>query len=109
MVGIVTRNRRLVVADVRWLTARRMLSSATSSSLPHLLGEEPQHQIAVLLQHVIFAAIASIGDRIGEVLSPIKFHCDARIGAEQINFQPSETIERDRQIGNEAEAVSRLR
>lgn len=47
----------------------------------HVFGEEPQHQVAVLLQHLIFAAIASIGDRIGEVLSPIKFHCDARIGA----------------------------
>ena len=77
--------------------------------LANVLGEEPQHQVAVLLQHVILATIASVGDRIGEVLRAIELHCDARIGAEQINFQSSETIEGDRKIHIEAEAVLRLR
>ena len=77
--------------------------------LAHVFGKEPQHQIAVLLQHLILAPIASIRDRIGEVLSAIQLHCNPRIGAEQIHFQPPETIEGDRQIGIEAEAVPRLR
>lgn len=29
--------------------------------LANILGEEPRHEVAVLLQHLILAAIASIG------------------------------------------------
>ena len=72
--------------------------------LANVLGEEPQHQVAVLLQHLILAAVASIGNRIGEVLSAIQLHCDPRIGAKQVDFQSSQTVEGDRQISIEAEA-----
>lgn len=75
----------------------------------NVLREEPQHQIAILLHHLILAPIAAIRDRIVEVLGTIQLHGNPSIGAEQIDFEAAATIEGDRHICIEAEAVLRLR
>src|SRR5699024_3754585 len=49
--------------------------------LADVLGEEAQHQIAVLLQQLILAQIAPVRDGIAEVLSAIQLDGDARRGA----------------------------
>jgi hypothetical protein len=52
--------------------------------------------------------IATIRDRIREVLSAIEFDGYARIGAQQIDFKSSEAVEWDRQRHIEMEASGGL-
>ena len=71
--------------------------------LAHVLGQKPQNEIAVLLQQLVLASIAPVGDRIGEMLRAIQLHGDTRLSAQEIDFQRPEAIERDRQRGVQLE------
>ena len=64
--------------------------------LADVLREEPQDEVAVLLKQLVLAAVAPIGDRIRQVLSAIQFHGDARLGAQEVDFQRAKPVERDR-------------
>ena len=57
--------------------------------LAHVFGKEAQHQIAILLQHLILAPVAPVRDRIREMLRAVEFHRHTRVGAEEIDFQSS--------------------
>src|SRR4029453_13303751 len=72
--------------------------------LAYVLGKKAQHEVAFLLQHLVLPPIATIRDRIREVLSAIEFDDNARVGAQQIDFKGSEAIERDRQRPGERAA-----
>src|ERR1700676_5500916 len=48
----------------RELHSRRMPSSTESSSFAEVLGQKTQHKIAVHLQQLVLASIASVGGRI---------------------------------------------
>lgn len=48
--------------------------------LANVFGEEPQDEVAVLLQELILPSVAAVGDRIREVLRAIEFYRDPRIG-----------------------------
>ena len=65
--------------------------------LADVFGEEAQHEISVLLKQLIFAPIAAIGDWIGEMLGAVELHRDTRVGAQQVDFQTRQPVERDRQ------------
>jgi hypothetical protein len=64
--------------------------------LAHILGKKAQHEIAVLLKQLVLAPIATIRDRIREVLSAIEFDNKPRVGAQQVDFKCSDAVERDR-------------
>ena len=49
--------------------------------LAHVFGKEAQHEIAVLLQHLILAPVAPIRDWIREMLRAVEFHRDTCVGA----------------------------
>jgi hypothetical protein len=49
--------------------------------LAYVLGKKAQHEVAVLLQQLVLPPIATIRDRIREVLSAIEFDGHARVGA----------------------------
>ena len=73
--------------------------------LTHVLGKEAQHQITVLLQQLIFAPVAAVRDRIREMLGAIQLHRHAGVPAQQIDFETSHTVERDRQRHIDAETA----
>ena len=74
----------------------------------HILGKKAQHEIAVLLQQLVLPPIATIRDRIREVLSAVEFDGYARVGAQQVDLKCSEAVERDRQRHVDAEPSIRL-
>jgi len=51
-------------------------------SLRDVLGENTQHEIAVLLEKLVFASIATVGNRIREMLGAVDLNDHARIGAQ---------------------------
>src|SRR5262245_48979331 len=71
--------------------------------LAYVLGKEAQHEVAVFLQQLVLPPIATVRDRIREVLSAIEFDCQARVSAKQIDFKGSEAVEWDRQRRVETE------
>ena len=71
--------------------------------LADVLGEEPQHEVAVLLQQQVLATVATVGVRIGQMLAPSSFDGHTRIGAQQIHFHLSPAVEGNRQLGIQAE------
>jgi hypothetical protein len=77
--------------------------------LTHIFRKEAQYQVAVLLKQLILATVAAVGDRIREMLGAVQLHRHTRIGAQQIDFKLSETIECDRQRDVEAETSLGLR
>ena len=65
--------------------------------LTYILSEKAEHEIPPLLQQVVLAPVPSICNWIGEMLCAVDLHGDASIGAEQVHFEASYTIEGDRQ------------
>ena len=74
--------------------------------LADVLGEEAQHEVAVLLQQLVLSPVATIRDGIREVLSAVEFDRYTRVGAQQI-VQGSEAVEwdRERHAGTEAGGI----
>ena len=60
--------------------------------LAYVLGKKAQHEVAVLLQQLVLASIATIDDRIREVLSAVEFDGYAGVGAQQVDFKCSEAV-----------------
>ena len=61
----------------------------------HIFGKEAQHQIAILLEHLILPPVAPVRDRIREMLRAVQFHRHTRVGTQEVDFQSSQTVERD--------------
>jgi hypothetical protein len=57
--------------------------------LAYVLGKKAQHEVAVLLQQLVLPSVATVRDRIREVLSAIKFDGYTRVGAQQVDFKAS--------------------
>ena len=64
--------------------------------LAYVLGKKAQHELAALLQQLVLVSVATIRDRIREVLAAIEFDGHTRVGAQQVDFKGSEAVERDR-------------
>jgi hypothetical protein len=58
-------------------------------------GEEPQHQISILLQQLVLPPVAPIRCGIAQMLRAIQFHRHARVVAQEIRLQRSHAVERD--------------
>ena len=65
--------------------------------LAHVLGEEAENEVVVLLEELVFASIPPVPDRVREMLGTVQFDRDARIGAQKIDFHPALTVERNRE------------
>ena len=77
--------------------------------LAHVFGQEPQDEVAVLLQQAVLAAIAAVGLGIGQVLPAVEFDGDARLGAQQIDFHLPPAVKGNRQLGVQAEPAGGFR
>lgn len=74
-----------------------------------ILGQEPQHEVAVLLKQPVLATIAAIGLRVAEMLRPVQLDYQAGVDTEQIGLEGAARVEGDRQPLVEAEPSLRLR
>ena len=52
-----------------------------------VVGQEPQDEVAVLLKQLILSTVPSICDGIRQMLRTIQFQGEARVRAEEIDFQ----------------------
>jgi hypothetical protein len=71
--------------------------------LAYVLGKKAQHEVAVLLQQLVLPSVATVRDRIREVLSAIKFDGYTRVGAQQVDSRLPEYRDREdrrRALGN---------
>ena len=59
----------------------------------YILGEETQHEIAILLEQLVLATISAIGIGAFQVLRTIQLDGDACIGAQQVDFQSTPIVE----------------
>jgi hypothetical protein len=59
----------------------------------YVLGKKAQHEVAVLLQQLIFPSIAPIRDRIREMLCAVEFDGYTRVGAQQVDLKGSEAVD----------------
>jgi hypothetical protein len=75
----------------------------------YVFAKEPQHEVTVFLQQNVFAPIAPIGFRVGQMLTTVKFDGNARPVAKQVDFHVPPTVKGNRQLGVEAEEPPRLR
>jgi hypothetical protein len=74
-------------------------------SLADILRQEPQHEVAVLLEQSVFSSIPAVGIWIGEMLCTIQFDGDARVRTQQINLHLAPPIENDRKLNVQAESA----
>ena len=65
--------------------------------LCQVFGEKSQHEIPILLQQLVFAPVATVSDRIGQVLRAVQFNGDAGVFAQEIDFHSAAAIERNGQ------------
>jgi len=65
----------------------------------YILGEETQPEIAILLEQLVLATIFAIGIDAFQMLRTIQLDGDARIGAQQVDFQSTQLSDG---IGNSA-------
>jgi hypothetical protein len=65
----------------------------------HILGEEAQDEIAVLLEQLIPATIPAVRIDAFQVLPAVQLDRDTRIAAQQINLHPAPIVEWDRELG----------
>jgi hypothetical protein len=72
--------------------------------LPHVLCEEAQNKIAVLLEQLVFSAIAPVGLDAPEMVGAVQLYGQPSNWVEQIDFHSAPTVKRDRQLGIEFEA-----
>jgi len=77
-------------------------------TLADILGQEPQHEIAVLLKQGVFTPISTIGLRIDQVLQSVQFYSQARIGIQQIHFHFALSVKRNWQFNVQAELTGGL-
>jgi hypothetical protein len=68
-----------------------------------VFGEEPQHQPPVLLKQRILPPVATVGVRVGQVLTAVQFDREAGFRTEQIHFHDAPPIEGDRKLNAEPE------
>lgn len=73
--------------------------------LTHVFREEAQHAVAVLLEQQILSSVTTVCNRISEMLGTVQLHCDTGVGAQEIDFQSPQTVERDRQSNVEPKAA----
>ena len=66
--------------------------------LADILGEEAQHDIAVVLQQRVLAPVAAIDYGVGQMLRSIDFHRHPRLRREQIDLHSPTPVERNRHI-----------
>lgn len=64
--------------------------------LSQVLGQESKDKVAVLLQEIVFPAIAAIRLYAGEMLFSVHFQHDRRIGREKIDLQRPASIYKGR-------------
>lgn len=63
---------------------------------PDVFSQEPQDQVAVLLEHLVLPAVTAIRLGIPQVLAFVELHSDAGIRAQQVDLQPSLLVEWNR-------------
>jgi len=56
---------------------------------PDIFGEEPQREVAVLLQQLVLATIASICNRVSKMRSAVQLDRDTTVSAQQIDLRAS--------------------
>ncbi len=77
----------------RRLKARRMASRTSVEFLADVFCKEPQDEVAVLLQQLVLAAVATVRNGIRQVLRAIQLHGDARVGTQEIDLQRARAVE----------------
>lgn len=73
----------------------------------NVLREEAENQVTVFLKQTVLAAVAPVRDGISQVLRAIEFDGNAQLAAEQVDFHPAPTVERDRQFRVQQEQPAR--
>jgi hypothetical protein len=61
-----------------------------------VLGEEPQHEIAMLLQHAILSSITPVRDRVRKVLRAVNLDRHSRVPAQKVHLEAPDTVEGNR-------------
>ena len=64
-------------------------------ALPDVLRQEPQHEVAVLLQQLVLPAVTAIRLGVSQVLASIELHSNAGIRAQQVDLQAPLLVERN--------------
>lgn len=75
----------------------------------HILRQESQYEISVLLQQRIFAPITAVGFGVGQMLRAVQLDDDARLCAQEIHLHSSQAVKTDRQLHVKAKATLRFR
>ena len=60
---------------------------------PHVFRQNTKDEVVVLLKELVLASVPSVRCSVREMLGAVQFDRDARIGAEQIDLQPTLAIE----------------
>ena len=74
-----------------------------------VLGQEPQHDVTVLLQQEVLPPVAAIGFGVSQMLGAVEFNRYARICVHEINFRSALSVERNRQFDVQPEPAGGLR
>ena len=64
--------------------------------LANVFGQEPQHEVAVLLQEQILAAVTAIGLRAVEMLRAVQLNGEPCLGTQQVHLHATVAVERNR-------------
>ena len=72
-------------------------------TLADILGQKPQHEVAVFLQKGVLATVPAISIGVGQMLRPIQFDRYPRLRAEQVHFHSPPAVKGNRQLGVEVE------
>jgi hypothetical protein len=60
---------------------------------PHVFRQNPKDEVVVLLKELVLASVPSVSCSVREMLGAVQLDRDARIGAEQIDLQPTLAVE----------------
>ncbi len=96
----------------RWSTVAQRPKNGVEDRvqlLSNIFGQEPQDQEAVLLQQLILAPVTTVRGRIREMLPAVQLHGQTGLRAQQVHFETSRAVERDRQRHVEAKTTPGLR
>ena len=75
----------------------------------HILRQESQYEISVLLQQGIFAPIPAVRFGVGQMLRAVQLDDDARLRAQEIHLHSSPAVKTDRQLDVKAKSALRSR
>src|SRR2546422_8338735 len=75
----------------------------------HILRQESQYEISVLLQQCIFAPIPAVRFGVGQMLRAVQLDDDARLRAQEIHLHSSPAVKTDRQLDVKAKSALRSR